>query len=231
MAGIENIFLARHASSARNERACGAENIPDCRVPLSETGLAQADAAGHAMSEILRDADLPAHSLRVWCSPYERTRQTRDAMTPRFSEYIMDSREDILLTEWNFGLFDGLTDAERHAKYPAEASHYDDSIAKNGKFYARPMNGESWQDVCVRVRQFFGTIVRDSEKKNPVKNILIISHGLAIRAFVMMWMHHSVEWLDAEPNPNNCAIRRIRRAGMETRDMGYLFSGFGAKTR
>jgi broad specificity phosphatase PhoE len=223
---IENIFLIRHARSLRNEGLAADE--PDCNVRLSDAGLVQAAEAGKFLSGFLDARGIPAKSLRLWTSPYARTRETRDIMMPHIERHVMDSREDILLTEWNFGLFDGLEMDERHEKYPVEAEHYDQSVAKHGKFYARPLNGESWQDVCVRVRQLFGTIVRDSEKQSrPVRNIAVISHGLALRAFVMMWMHHPVEWLMSEPNPNNASIRRISKdSSGRFVDNGYVFGGF-----
>jgi len=209
MKRLENIFLIRHARSLRNERL--GRDIPDCNVPLSDEGKKQAVLLGNAAKAKLTGLNIPEHSVRIWTSPYARTRETRDGMLPKISEFVLDSREDMLLTEWNYGLFDGLTEAERFEKYPDEAKHFAENIAKHGKFYARPLNGESWQDVCVRVRQFFGTIVRDSEKSDPVQNVAIVSHGLAICAFIMMWMHHEVEWLEKEPNPQNASIRHIGR--------------------
>ena len=46
--------------------------------------------------------------------------------------------------------------------------------------------GESRFDVAIRVHEAFGTFHRDAER-NGVRNIIIICHGVTLRAFVMMW--------------------------------------------
>jgi broad specificity phosphatase PhoE len=81
--------------------------------------------------------------------------------------------------------------------------------------------GESRFDVATRVHQAFGTFQRDAEKHGIV-NIIVVCHGVTLRAFVMMWCHLTPEWFEAEPNPKNCAIRLID--GSE--DKGYIFPGF-----
>ena len=74
-----------------------------------------------------------------------------------------------------------------------------------GKYWARMPHGESCFDVCTRVANLFGTIVRD-RKPAPLKgrdgidNIVIISHGVTIRAFMMMWCHYSPSWFEVNPN-------------------------------
>ena len=55
-----------------------------------------------------------------------------------------------------------------------------------------------------------------------IHDIVVICHGVTLRAFVMMWCHLSPEWFEAEPNPGNCAVRLIEGG----RDHGYLFAGF-----
>ena len=86
-----------------------------------------------------------------------------------------DRREHILLTEQNFGLLDGLTDEECSEKYPEEARKYNLCAEYSGKFYAKPSNGESRYDVCVRAHQFFGT---------------------TLRTFTMMWLHKEIDWFE-----------------------------------
>ena len=51
---------------------------------------------------------------------------------------------------------------------------------------------------------------------------LALTAPWTLRAFVMMWCHLSPEWFEAEPNPNNAAIRLID----EGTDRGYVFEGF-----
>ena len=57
-----------------------------------------------------------------------------------------------------------------------------------GRFYAKVPLGESRMDVCLRVKQFFGTIQRDATR-HGITDLIIVSHGVTIRAFLMMWLH------------------------------------------
>ena len=61
---------------------------------------------------------------------------------------------------------------------------------------------------------------RDAEE--GVENVVIVCHGVTMRAFVMMWCHLTPEWFEQEPNPRNCAIRLLEGGS----DLGYVFDGF-----
>jgi 2,3-bisphosphoglycerate-dependent phosphoglycerate mutase len=90
-----------------------------------------------------------------------------------------------------------------------------------GKFWARMPQGESRFDVAQRIHQAFGTFQRDAIQ-HGIRDIVVICHGVTLRAFVMMWCHLSPEWFEEEPNPANCAIRLVDHGV----DRGYLFEGF-----
>jgi 2,3-bisphosphoglycerate-dependent phosphoglycerate mutase len=229
---LQNIFLMRHALSAGNEDLTLYRNIPDHAIHLSEIGKEQSIVTGNFFAAfLLQNTEIKTGGIRLWYSPYLRTKQTRDGLLEGMADadsFFKDQREHILLTEQNYGLFDGLTDNECNEKYPEESRKYNLCTAHNGRFYAKPPNGESRYDVCVRIHQFFGTIIRDAEKAlNSVPNVFIISHGTTLRAFLMMWLHRDVEWFEKEPNPANCSIRHIRRnKNGHFEDKGNLFAGF-----
>jgi 2,3-bisphosphoglycerate-dependent phosphoglycerate mutase len=234
---IENIFLMRHAHSVGNEDLSTYRHIPDHAISLSDTGKEQAVEAGKYFAGFLAQYSQAFYdqSIRLWYSPFLRTKQTRDGLLAGMGNaaaVFKDQREHILLMEQNFGLFDGLTDDERVEQYPDESHKYNLCAAYNGRFYAKPPNGESRYDVCVRVHQFFGTIIRDAEKQdNPVSNVFIISHGTTLRAFAMMWLHKEVEWFEQEPNPANCSIRHIgRNENGHFEDKGFIFQGYRTQT-
>lgn len=182
---------------------------------------------------------------RLWVSPYRRTRQTADNiegefrrmwLAPRSKDafgnpppgpwqtapiFAHGRREDINLVEQQFGLFDGYEDDELAEKFPAEHAHYKKSEDFEGKFWAKMPQGESRFDVARRVKQMFGTLKRD-EEKHGIENLIIVAHGVTIRAFVMQWLHLPYEWSEKEPNPQNCSIRLIENKT----DRGYIFEGF-----
>ena len=81
--------------------------------------------------------------------------------------------------------------------------------------------GENRFQVAQRVHQAFGTFHRDADR-HGIQDLIIVSHGVTLRAFVLMWLHLPVEWIETEPNPANCSIRLIE----EGEDKGYIFPGF-----
>ena len=112
-------------------------------------------------------------------------------------------------------------DDELPKKYPNEHEHYAKQEAFEGRFWARMPLGESRFDVATRVHQAFGTFHRDNDD-HGISNIIVVCHGVTLRAFTMMWLHRTPEWFEAEPNPKNCAVRLIEHG----EDKGYVFPGF-----
>jgi len=207
---LGNIDPAIHATTA------------DHAVPLSDRGREQAHEAGRQIAEhYARTSDGSHRHVRLWVSPYRRTRETADALIAAAGDCITDRVEHILLCEQQFGLFDGLEDAELLARFPHEKTYYDMQCRFGGKFWARMPQGESRFDVAQRIHQAFGTFHRDAFA-HGIHDLVVICHGVTLRAFLMMWCHLSPEWFEEEPNPANCAIRRIEHG----EDQGYLFPGF-----
>jgi len=219
------ILLVRHGESLGNIDPSVHATTADHAVPLSDRGRDQAREAGRQIAAHYAANEEPDHlHVRLWVSPYERARQTADAIQETAGACITDRIEHILLCEQQFGLFDGIPDDELPERFPREFAYYDMQCRFGGKFWARMPQGESRFDVAKRIHQAFGTFHRDAEH-HGIHDIIVICHGVTLRAFVMMWCHLSPEWFEAEPNPQNCAIRVID-AGV---DRGYLFDGFAKR--
>jgi broad specificity phosphatase PhoE len=216
------ILLVRHGESLGNVDPLVHATTADHAVPLSDRGVDQARQAGELIAGYLDKTivgDRP--HVRLWVSPYQRTRQTADAVVETSRAWITDRVEHILLCEQQFGLFDGVAEDELAGRFPREHAYYDMLCRFGGKFWARMPQGESRFDVAKRIHQAFGTFHRDATE-HGIRDIVVICHGVTLRAFVMMWCHLPPEWFEAEPNPNNCAIRLID-GGV---DRGYVFAGF-----
>lgn len=217
---MKNIYLIRHGQSQGNVDPSIYRTIPDHAISLSELGMHQATAAGEALRDLIALPDDEA--IRIWTSPYKRTRQTAElvAMELRKKFSRIDCREHINLCEQQFGLFDGVPREELPIRFPVEFTHNELAIRHEGRFWARMPQGESRFDVAVRVHEAFGTFHRDAER-HGVKNIIVVCHGVTLRAFVMQWLHLPYEWFEAQPNPNNCDVYHIdtRRMG----DGGYVY--------
>ena len=218
---LDRIFLVRHGRSTANDDINVYKTTADHAVPLSENGVAQADRAGEFLSRYLIDnVLLESTKIRLWTSPYNRTRQTSDGIMKHCGSLVESRHEHINLCEQQFGLFDGIPDEELSLRYPEEYKHYQLCQEHEGRFWARMPMGESRFDVAVRVHQAFGTFHRDCDK-HDVRNVIIVGHGVTIRAFIMQWLHLTPEWFDNELNPKNCSIRLIEK----NVDKGYIYSG------
>jgi broad specificity phosphatase PhoE len=65
-------------------------------------------------------------------------------------------------------------------------------------------------------------MMRQVERKRA-ERVLIVTHGLTIRCFVMRFLHLSVEEFDSLANPRNCAVVTI--ADRSTLDGAQFTSG------
>lgn len=210
------IILIRHGLSEGNKNKAIHKELADHVIPLSDEGRVQAEQAGLKLQNFLRKRTTRPN-YRLWCSPYLRTRETAEGILPMTWEdgklICNDYREDVALCEQNFGLFDGLEDDELAKEFPKEFAHYQKMERFRGRFWSRYPGGESRSDVVQRIHQMFGTWQRDA-----VNNIIVVSHGVTIRAIVMRWLHLSPEWFERERNPKNCSIRIIQ----DHEDLGYI---------
>ena len=84
--------------------------------------------------------------------------------------------------------------------------------SKFGRFYFRFPTGEAGLDVYNRVSSFIPTFVRDCTQYDIAGhdldnlNIVIITHGLALRFFLMRWFQWSVHDFEQSQNPKNCEL-------------------------
>lgn len=213
------ILLVRHGESEGNADPKVHLKKADHALDLTPAGRGHASNAGKFLAKYL-GSDPPGREPRMWVSPYTRTRQTADEIEKMAPGCFHDRREHVLLIEQQFGLFDGLSNEECTAMYPAEDAYYRKQKEFEGKFFAQMPLGESRLQVAQRVHQAFGTFHRDASKHN-IEDIIIIAHGTVIRCFVMMWCHKPYEWIEKEPNPKNCSIRLLD----DGEDKGYIYEG------
>ena len=160
---MRELWLARHAESVGNVAATRAEverleviplDVRDADVDLSPTGVEQAHALGDWLQPRVDAFDT------LWSSPYVRTRRT---LAIALGEDLGETRDrhgradhvvfaDERLRDRELGVLDLLTHAGVAARFPGEVARR----RHLGKFYHRPPGGESWADVALRLRSFFG---------------------------------------------------------------------------
>ena len=181
------IKLVRHGESQANITESGQISVADHLVPLTEKGFKQAKQAGVKLGSSYLKQSL------IYTSPLLRTKQTLAAILEgaAVSPEEIKVREDPRIREVEHGYFD--VQAQKAM------------INTHGHFYYRYQGGESAADCYDRVSGFLESFVR-SLQKTKSKQAVIVTHGLALRVFVMRFLHLTVEQFDQIANPKNADI-------------------------
>ena len=75
-----------------------------------------------------------------------------------------------------------------------------------GYFFYRFPDGESCADVYDRMALFMDSLFRRFDRADCPENIIIVSHGTAIKCFLARWYHWDVRWFDVMGQLPNCHI-------------------------
>lgn len=226
------IILIRHGESQANVDQSLHQTLPDHEISLSSRGQIQAEVAAEQIYKFYVDkygeghtehmSRYKSHKVMLWNSPYRRTRDTAKIIKEHlpFKKSLV-CREDILLCEQQFGLFDGLTDEEIQNKFPEEFKIWNKCREYNGKFWARYPMGESPFDAAVRIHHAFGGIHRVKKNEN-ISDHIVVCHGTVVKLFIMMWFRYSPEWFNEQPTIGNCGLYLIE----DKKDAGIIFPGY-----
>src|SRR4051812_21721780 len=199
----KQIILIRHGESAANVDRTLHGHTPDHRIALTLHGHQQAFEAGVSLWDELYvpPPEFPSCPLNLtvqfYTSSYLRTRQTYEGILKGMStrgQAIARNYEDPRLREQEFGNYRSAED------YDAIRDERDNF----GTFFYRVPGGESGADVYDRVTGAMDTMHRDFQKDDFPDNMIVVSHGLTIRLFLMRWFHWTVEEFEKLRNPLNC---------------------------
>jgi broad specificity phosphatase PhoE len=196
-----NIFLIRHGESVGNVDKSIYAHTPDWMVPLTEKGHQQAEEAAQKLLKLMDpEACYVGKEATIYCSPWIRARQTAEHFTtllkPFSCSIYTKYYEDPRLREQEWGHYQPVEVLKELAK---ERDRF-------GTFFYRLPNGESGADVFDRISTFLETMHRDFNDVNYPRNVMIFSHGLTIRCFLMRFFHYSVEEYEQMRNPKNGSI-------------------------
>lgn len=203
----KSIFLIRHGESAGNVDKSVYKTVPDWQVPLTERGIQQALEAGKELYNLFdvenyyRNSPISGSSacrklFQLYSSPWYRSRQTADNIKIGMGFIHEEVKEDPRIREQEWGNFQ---ETHLQEKIKSERRRY-------GSFFYRMPHGESGADVFDRVTTFIDTLHRDFEKETFPTNLVICTHGLTIKVFLMRWFHWKVEDFEKYDTPDNCAI-------------------------
>jgi broad specificity phosphatase PhoE len=187
----KRIILIRHGKSEGNADRNLLETIPDYALNLTLDGIEQARQAGQEIKKIIGQ-----ETLQVYVSPYYRTRQTYQNIQESIKENVVKAFEDPRIREQDWG---HLRKLDLNDEIIQERNGF-------SVFYYRIPDGESGADVYDRVSTFLETLHRDFQKSDYPENVLIVTHGMTLRLFLMRWFHWSVEEFESLHNLPNCGI-------------------------
>ncbi|KAM3400685.1 hypothetical protein ACQJBY_005500 [Aegilops geniculata] len=201
----KRIILVRHGESQGNLDMSAYSTTPDYRIPLTPRGVEQARAAGQGILDVVSSGGPDANwKVYFYVSPYERTRATLRGIGAAFPrDRVIGAREECRVREQDFGNFQ-VEERMRAIKETRE---------RFGRFFFRFPEGESAADVFDRVASFLESLWRDIDngRLDPSTtcetNLVIVSHGLTSRVFMMKWFKWTVEQFERLNNFENCEFR------------------------
>ncbi|GAX79717.1 hypothetical protein CEUSTIGMA_g7158.t1 [Chlamydomonas eustigma] len=206
----DRIFLVRHAESEGNVDNAAYTTIPDSQVPLTQLGRQQAQEAGLKIRQYIEDRSTDRDcKLFFYTSPYKRSLETYESMSACFSaSHIRGVQEEVQLREQDFGNFQ---DAEGKQHEKAERLRF-------GRFFYRFPNGESGADVYDRITIFEDHMIRDinAGRFADKTNLVLVTHGLALRIFLMRWFHWTLDQYLMVHNPPNAEPLVLERIPNDT---------------
>lgn len=199
----DRIFIVRHCQSKGNADKEIYKDTPDYTVELTELGHQQAIQTGKKIAQIIG----PNQIVQFYVSPFWRTRQTFLHIAEEFPAQNVKYYEDLRLIEQEWG----------QDMVARTGIHWEREKARDiyGHTYYRFEEGESCADVYGRKSDFLNTMFRDFEKEDFPRNVVIVTHGMAMRVLIMRWFHASVEEFETWANPRNGEYLLLERANNE----------------
>jgi broad specificity phosphatase PhoE len=178
--GPAALWLVRHGESEGNvaREAAYRDSLEeiglttrDADVPLSRLGEEQSRAFGRWLAAQPEDL----RPTVVLSSPYVRALETGrialDAGGAALAGLGIDV--DDRFRDREMGILEGLTGRGILAKHPEEAERK----RRLGKFYHRPPGGESWADICLRLRSVYVDVAHEL----PGERLLVFTHDAVIQ--------------------------------------------------
>ncbi|KAJ7569889.1 hypothetical protein O6H91_01G098800 [Diphasiastrum complanatum] len=195
------IILVRHGESEGNVDQSKYCSVADSKILLTQEGLCQAEACGATIRKIIEETAEIDWKVYFYVSPYRRTLGTLRHIGKAFERRrILGVREEPRIREQDFGNF----------QKTKEMKIVKDTRVRFGRFFYRFPEGESAADVFDRVTSFLESLWRDMNRgldSSTNLNLIIVSHGVTMRVFLMRWFKWTTEQYELLNNFQNCECR------------------------
>lgn len=155
------LVVVRHAESEGNVRTADERaqmSKANFRFSLTERGRRQAVFSGEYIKKVFGGFDVYFRSY------YERVRETFDVMFPS-----VKAIEDARLAEGQRGIWHTMTAEKIAAIFPEEVVRRE----REGFYHYRPIGGENWPDIELRIHSFVEMLRQDYNGKH----VLVVAHG------------------------------------------------------
>lgn len=187
------LVLIRHGESMWNKKNVFTGWVD---VPLSESGIVEAQKAGEQLADIAFDVVFTSVQIRALETAMILLAKGKSTKTPvvvheegkmkDWTEIFSSSMADDTIpvyTDWHlneryYGQLQGLNKAETAQKYGDEQVHQ-----WRRSYDIAPPKGESLKDTAARTIPYFKEQVLEQLKQG--KNVLISAHGNSLRSIVM----------------------------------------------
>lgn len=197
---IKNIIIVRHGETLRNflqkdsyaidDKELLKQMPPTHLLELNEAGIEQAKRVVKHIKELNIKYDSVIHSGMI------RSRETLDIIKDGLNLKDIKTHQVTLIREriGGYGYF--LTKDELNSYYP----YLQENFALNGQFHGIPPGGESLIEVCDRLSIFLNNFFDG----HYGENILVVSHGFAMRGFKFLLEEIPIEDVEKIPKFGNC---------------------------
>ncbi|KAM9912401.1 hypothetical protein OXX69_002609 [Metschnikowia pulcherrima] len=198
------ILLVRHGESEGNCDKLVNRHTPNHKICLTEQGHEQATQAGAVLKEFLSQlkerekGEVNPRSVMFYTSPYLRARQTCEDIIKGIKDVPgvdYRVREETRMREQDFGNFQST---------PEETEQIWEQRAHYGHFFFRIPHGESAADVYDRIASFNESLYRKFENDSFPNVLVLVTHGIWARVFLMKWFRWSYEEFESLRNIPHC---------------------------
>lgn len=176
------IYFVRHGETVWNTLKIfqGRSNSP-----LTELGVEQAKKLSRHLENI--------NFTKIYSSPQERALQTAKLLLGNRSMEIVTINE---FQEINMGKVEGIPKDEFEKNYPIEYHNFwNNAIEYNPNAY----HGESYDEILERVKVGLEKLI----KENSEGDILVISHGVTLKAIFNIINGKGIDEFSKQPVPDN----------------------------
>lgn len=174
-----NFIVVRHGQSignlAKRHSETGDHSLADrlkgthtAHWPLTKLGIEQAQATGRFINSKIERGEFQFG--RMYVSAFARALQTAAHLNLLLPEWQIDQR----ITERDWGIFDRMNEEER------EERHAEDLRMREVEpFFWAPPQGEHFQHLIIRIRDFIDSVYR----ANVQGSVVVVCHGEVAQAF------------------------------------------------